>query len=129
MYEGPGTILGGLPVICVAEAGKDPDTLNGPGEYWEEVLSIHWQKHDGSKGKEIPQHIRDRAEAYDYGFCDLLEQVSSHIMHERWLQEQAASVGTHPEGQDGKAGLVRSMGDAVGAAETPNPSPITPNGA
>lgn len=40
-----------------------------------------------------------------------------------------ASVGTHPEGQDGEAGLVRSMGDAVGEAETPNPSPITPNGA
>lgn len=45
------------------------------------------------------------------------------------LETYAASVGTHPEGQDGEAGLVRSMGDAVGEAETPNPSPITPNGA
>ena len=37
-----------------------------------------------------------------------------------------ASVGTHPEGQDGEAGLVRSMGDAVPKADaqtTPSENP------
>lgn len=80
--EGPGTILGGLPVIAIVTGGKDADTPNGPGEYWTEVVSIHWMRRDGSKGKEIPAHIRDRAEAYDYGFCDLTEQVFSSLMHE-----------------------------------------------
>lgn len=87
MAEGPGTILGGLPVIAVVTGGKDADTPNGPGEYWEEVVSIHWMKRDGSKGKEIPAHLRDKAEAYDFAFCDLLEQVFSHILHEQHERE------------------------------------------
>lgn len=89
MIEGPGTILGGLPVVAVVEYGKDPDTPNGPGEFWAEVTSIHWRKRDGSKGKELPQHLYDRAEAYDYAFCDLIEQVFDHVNHERWLRERA----------------------------------------
>jgi len=39
---------------------------------------------------------------------------------------RAASVGTHPEGQDGEAGLVRSMGGAVAqpdAQTTPSENP------
>lgn len=100
MYEGPGTILGGLPVICVAEAGKDPDTPNGPGEYWEEVLSIHWRKRDGTKGAEVSQHIRDRAEKCDYAFCYLLEQVADHICHERWLQEQSDAQAVEASRQE-----------------------------
>lgn len=82
-YEGPGTILGGLPVIAVIEAGKDADTPNGPGEYWQEIVSIHWKKRDGSKGKKIPEHLRDRAENYDYGFYSLIEQVDYHHIMER----------------------------------------------
>lgn len=89
-YEGPGTILGGLPVIAVIESGKDADTPNGPGEYWSEVQSLHWQKRDGSKGKELPQHIIDRAEKYDYAFCDLIENVHEHLAHETWLKKQEA---------------------------------------
>lgn len=80
--EGIGTILGGLPVVAVVTGGKDADTPNGPGEYWTEVVSIHWMKRDGSKGAEIPPHIRDRAEAYDFGFCDLTEQVFDSLLHE-----------------------------------------------
>lgn len=91
-YEGPGTILGGLPVIAVIDAGKDADTPNGPGEYWAEVRSIHWQKRDGSKGKEIPDHVRDRAAEYDYAFCDLIDQVDTHIVHERWENEHRADA-------------------------------------
>ncbi len=81
MLEGPGTILGGLPVIAVVSFGKDADTPNGPGEYWAEVESIHWMKRDRSKGKEIPEHIRDRAEKYDYRFCDLIERVQDHLIY------------------------------------------------
>lgn len=86
-YEGPGTVLGGLPVIAVVESGKDDDTPNGPGEYWSEVQAIHWRKRDGSKGKEIPEHIVERAEKYDYGFCALIDAVHEHLAYERWLQD------------------------------------------
>lgn len=89
MIEGPGTILGGLPVVAVVDSGRYPDTPNGPGDFWAEVVSIHWRKRDGSKGGEIPEHVRDRAEAYDYAFCDLVEQVFDHVNHEEWLREQA----------------------------------------
>lgn len=91
MPEGPGTILGGLPVIAVVSAGKDADTPNGPGEYWEEVDSIHWMKRDGSKGKEIPKRLRDKAEKYDSYFCCLLEQVWDHLIHEEWLKKKGLS--------------------------------------
>lgn len=90
-YEGPGTILGGLPVIAVIESGKDIDTPNGPGEYWSEVQSIHWRKRDGSKGKELPEHIVGKASNYDYDFCNLIEEVHEHLAHEAWLEKQASN--------------------------------------
>jgi len=53
------------------------------------------------------------------------------VQHNAWwdamaLRHKLASVGTHPEGQDGEAGLVRSMGDAVPKADaqtTPSENP------
>jgi hypothetical protein len=87
MPEGPGTILGCLPVTAAVwfSRGDGYTTDDDAG-----VDQIFWRKRDGSKGKEIPQHVRDRAEAYDYAFCDLIEQVSEHLVHEDWLRE-------HPE--------------------------------
>lgn len=89
-YEHAGTILGGLPVIAVLESGKDPDTPIGPGEYWTEVQALHWVKRDGSKGKEIPEKVYERAEAYDYAFCDLIENIHEQMAYEQWLVDQAA---------------------------------------
>lgn len=91
-YEGPGTILGGLPVIAVVESGKDIDTPNGPGEYWSEVQSIHWQKRDGSKGKELPEHIVDRAEKYDYAFCNLIEEVHDWLAYKDYEEKQMVQL-------------------------------------
>lgn len=94
-YEGPGTILGGLPVIAVLSSGKDADTPNGPGEYWTEVDSIHWRKRDGSKGKEIPQHLRDKAEAYDSYFSSLIEDIESHYAYQAYLQKHGERIVHH----------------------------------
>lgn len=80
-FEGPGTILGGLPVWAEIDAGKDADTPNGPGDYWAEVRQIYWRKRNGSKGKPIPQHLFDKAAKYDYKFCDLIEQVQDHWLY------------------------------------------------
>lgn len=71
MPEGPSTILGGLPVFLVVSCGYDPYN----NEYWSEVDEICWRKKDGSKGKPIPDSVRDRAENYDYGFCEAIEQL------------------------------------------------------
>jgi hypothetical protein len=79
MPTGPGTILGGLPVIA--------DVTFTRGDGWmtdddAEVDAIYWRKANGEKGKPIPQHLRDRAEAYDYAFCNLIEQVQDHLLYE-----------------------------------------------
>jgi len=109
--EGPGTILGGLPVWAVIDHGKDDDTPCGPGEWWSEVRSLHWLKRDGTKGKELPEHITDRAEKYDYAFCDLCEQVFDYVAHEKWLAKQAGEAAQMPpalndsDGTDLKAWL------------------------
>lgn len=95
-YEGPGTILGGLPVIAVVSSGKDSDTPDGPGEYWSEVDSIHWRKRDGTKGKALPEHLRDKAKAYDSGFCDLIDQVHTHLSQEEWLRKHGERIVHHP---------------------------------
>lgn len=79
MPQAPGTILGGLPVVADVNFGYDHFTT----ESWAEVQAIYWQKKNGKPGKEIPTHIRDRAEAYDYGFCSLIEQVNEYLAHER----------------------------------------------
>ncbi len=87
-YLGPGTILGGLPVIAEVTSGKDEDTPNGPGEYWSEVQMIYWRKRDGTRGKQLPEHIIDRAEKYDHHFCDLINQVHDHLAYKKWLRKQ-----------------------------------------
>lgn len=88
--ERPATILGGLPVIAVICSGKDGDTPEGPGEYWSEVDALYWRKRNGTKGKPLPQHIIDRAEKYDYAFCNLIEGVFEEESYERWAE-------AHPE--------------------------------
>lgn len=79
MPSGPGSILGGLPVIA--------DVWFSRGDGWMTdddagVDCIYWMKRDGSKGKPIPQHLRDRAEAYDPYFCNLIDQVTDYLIHE-----------------------------------------------
>lgn len=124
-YEGPGTILGGLPVIAIVHSGKDADTPNGPGEYWSEVLAIHWSKRDGSKGKELPEHIVARAEKYDYAFCDLIEAVHEHLAYEKWAQENPRDSDRHPNGPRPQAvsGSGATRARAAGIVE-PLPHPI-----
>lgn len=87
-YEGAGRILGGLPVYAYIDCGKDADTPNGPGEYWAEVRSLHWLKKNGTPGKELPQHIIDRAEKYDYGFCDLTMEIADNLAADAWEKAQ-----------------------------------------
>jgi len=77
----PATIIGGLPVIVEIAFGVDDSPVTGR-EYWSEVEAIFWRKRDGSKGKEIPQHVWDKAEKYDSGFCNLIEQVTEDLAHE-----------------------------------------------
>lgn len=101
LASGVGTILGGLPVWADIASGKDPDGPWGPGEYWSEVQTLYWVKRDGSKGKELPQHIVDRAENYDYGFCNLIESIFDQLSHESWLKQmdadcKAAGLGLLP---------------------------------
>lgn len=71
----PATILGGLPIIADVSFGRD----DWSGEYWAEVDNIYWQKKDGTAGKQIPQKVYDRAEAYDSGFCNLTEQANDYL--------------------------------------------------
>lgn len=85
------TILGGLPVIADVSFGKDADTPNGPGEYWSAVDALYWLKRDGSRGAPVPQHIFDRAERYDPGFCELTERVSEELAYEASQQRRAAT--------------------------------------
>jgi hypothetical protein len=87
-YEGAGHILGGLPVYAYIDCGKDSDTPNGPGEYWSEVRSLHWLKKDGTPGKELPKHIVERAEKYDYGFCTLMENIAEQLAYEEYQKAQ-----------------------------------------
>lgn len=85
-YTGQGTILGGLPVIADVSWGTDYW-----GEGYAEIEAIYWIKHDGTKGKPIPQKVFDRAEAYDSYFSCLVEQLSeqaSYEASERERQEQ-----------------------------------------
>lgn len=85
----PATILGGLPVIVDVSFGQDYW-----GEYWAEVDALYWQKRDGTAGKALPQHIIDRAEAYDSDFCCVVDQVSDYIAY---LQSDETEVATLDE--------------------------------
>lgn len=71
------TILGGLPVIADISFGYD--SLNN--EHWTEV-AIYWRKRDGTAGKEISLHLRDKAERYDPYFSDLIERANESLAHE-----------------------------------------------
>lgn len=88
MPLGVGTILGGLPVVADVSWGYD----SFAGEYWAEVQHIYWLKKGDKPGKEIPQHIRDRAAKYDYGFCNLIEQVSDYIASENWTEQEKVQL-------------------------------------
>lgn len=97
--EGTGTILGGLPVWVVISCGRDYFT----GEFWSVVDSIHWLTRKGTKGKEIPDHVRDKAEAYDMHFCDLMDHVFDQLADEKYeaermerLAEKAMSIRKRP---------------------------------
>ena len=74
----PATILGGLPVVADVAFGYD----SYAGEYYAEVDMIYWRKKDGTAGKQIPQHIRDRAETFDSYFSDLIERANEYLAHE-----------------------------------------------
>lgn len=89
------SILGGLPVIAEISFGKDADTPNGAGEHWSEVDALYWCKKDGSAGKEIPEHVRDRAEKYDPYFCNLIENVCEQLAYER--SEELRKTEGEPE--------------------------------
>lgn len=93
MPEGPATILGGLPVIAEVSYYR--------GDGWStdddaEVDALYWRKRDGSKGKPLPQHIIDRAEAKDpYWHCDVIEAVSDHLAHEAWERQLRTQIAHH----------------------------------
>lgn len=92
-FEGPCTVLGGLPLWAKCSAGVDDSPVCGR-EYWSEVNTLHWLKKDGTPGKEVSQAIYDKLEKYDsYWEGGVTEQVSDYLMHEQWLAE-------HPEGKD-----------------------------
>lgn len=82
-YTGRGTILGGLPVIAEVDWGTDYW-----GEGYADISQIYWIKHDGSKGKPIPQKVFDRAENYDSYFSSLIEQLSEQCAHEQYERER-----------------------------------------
>lgn len=82
--EGTSTILGGLPVWVVISCGRDYFS----GEFWSEVDSIHWLTRKGTKGKEIPDHLYDRAEKYDQSFCMLMESIFEQLAYEKYEAER-----------------------------------------
>lgn len=68
MPQGPSVLFGCLPVWIVVSAGG-----NTYDDYWEEVEEVYWLKRNGTKGSPVKQSILDRAEAQDFGFCNVLE--------------------------------------------------------
>lgn len=72
-------ILGGLPIIAEISFGYDSWNM----EHWAEVEGIFWCKRDGTKGKEISQALRDRAEKYDPYFSNLIEHVNEELAWEK----------------------------------------------
>ena len=90
MPAGPSLLKGCLPVWIEVSAGKDADTPNGAGEYWEEVDAIYWLKRDGTKGSHISEKLWEEAEKEDYGFCNMLEGFWDTMRHE---QEEAKRLG------------------------------------
>ena len=85
-FIGPGTILGGLPIIAEVSWGYDGFFC----EDWSSVETIYWRKRDGSAGKPVSQALLDRAERYDPYFATLIEQ----------LTEQAAAQAAEARGEE-----------------------------
>lgn len=81
-YEGPGEILGGLPVYAKLYACRDYF-----GEVDVQVVSIHWVDKDGNPRGEISQKVYDKAEEYDPYFSDLIYQVDEHLSYLQWMAE------------------------------------------
>lgn len=82
MPAGPSVLKGCLPVWIIVAAGRDADTPNGPGEYWEEVEEIRWLKRDGTPGAPISERLWDEAEKADPYFCNMLEIFWDTLRHE-----------------------------------------------
>lgn len=66
-------ILGGLPIMAKINCWMSEGTWLSDAEFYSEVEKIFWMKRDGTPGKEIPEHLYERAEEYDYMFSDLME--------------------------------------------------------
>lgn len=84
-FEGPCTVLGGLPMwaVCWYTRGDGWETDDDCG-----VTSLHWQKRDGSKGAEVSQKIYDRLEKADpYWESPVVDAVSEHVAFETWCRE------------------------------------------
>ena len=77
-YTGPGTILGGLPIIAEVFWGTDYW-----GEGYSDIIAIYWRKRDGTKGKKVSQAIFDRVWEHDPYFCSLVEQLQDECAAER----------------------------------------------
>lgn len=75
MPKAPSTILGGLPVFADVSFGYDEYI----GESWSEVNAIYWRRRNGKPGKEISQALYDKAQAYDPGLYQTLEQACEYI--------------------------------------------------
>lgn len=95
------TILGGLPIVADVTFGKDADTPNGPGEYWAEVEALYWQKHDGTKGKEVSQAVYERCHRWDnYWQAYVTEEANEWLSVNcpTRIRDQTASGGYRNEG-------------------------------
>lgn len=77
MPGAPVTILGGLPVWAEVFFGVHDYGPDGK-DYWAEVDNLFWLKHDGTKGKQVPQSLFDKA-MKNYGEAAITEQVSDYL--------------------------------------------------
>jgi hypothetical protein len=86
-FEGPCTILGGLPVwaCCWYTRGDGYSSDDDAG-----VDTLHWKKADGTKGKEVSQKIYDRLDKIDYWEADVTEQVFDYLAYQDY-QERGVS--------------------------------------
>lgn len=94
-----GTILGIFPVVAEVNCGWSESTPYSDAEYYSEVEAIYWQRRDGSKGKEIPVHIWERAYEYDYMFCDLMESGFDELAYRDHQEKEMVQL----EGEPGNA--------------------------
>ncbi len=75
MFEGPASVLGGLPVWAEVYCSGEDDA---------EVEGLYWLKRDGSKGAPFSQKMWDRVQKHDpYWIANVIEQVFDHIEHEK----------------------------------------------